>query len=224
MPIKAVAFDVDGTLYPNLSMYVRSVPFFATHLRLVLAYSRVRAEVRKIRPIEDFKGLERRLLSAHLKVDEREAARLIDVAIHEQWESVLDLVRPRPYLRSEIERMRSNGLVIAVSSDFPVDRKLKRLGLDDLFSCRLWSEESGYLKPHPEPFLELAACIGEEPGTILYVGNNYEYDVLGAKGAGMHAAHLRRYAVPGSVADLTFHDFRQLGKWIERFNRTENHS
>ena len=224
MPIKAVAFDIDGTLYPNASMYLRSIPFALTHFRLVRAYSRIRKHVRKRRPVTDLQSLERRLLSHELGIGEAEAAHLIDVAIHERWAAVLNGVRPYPHVRAAIERMKAGGLQMAVSSDFPVDRKLKRLGLDDLFECSLWSEESGYLKPHPEPFRALAECIGEEPSSILYVGNSYEYDVIGAKAVGMRAAHLRWRPVRNSVADVTFRDFQRLAEWVEETNRAENPS
>ena len=222
MPIKAVAFDVDGTLYPNVSMYIRSLPFALTHLRLVRAYSRVRRAVRTQRPVEDLQALERRLLAVELGVDESEAARLIDVEIHENWESTLDRVRPYPHLRQCIEQLKAQGLHIAVNSDFPVERKLARLDLADLFDCTLWSEQSGYLKPHPEPFLMLAECVGEAPANILYVGNSYAYDVVGAKSAGMLAAHLRRLPVRGSIADLSFADYRRLAGWVEQVNAAEN--
>jgi putative hydrolase of the HAD superfamily len=224
MPIKAVAFDVDGTLYPNASMYLRSIPFVLKHFALVRAYSKIRKHVRRRRPITDLQELERRLLADALRIDEAEAAHLIDVAIHERWESVLNGVKPYPHVRSVITQLKNDGLRIAVSSDFPVDRKLKRLGLDDLFECSLWSEESGYLKPHPEPFLALAECMNEDPGNFLYVGNSYEYDVLGAKAVGMRAAHICRRPVHNTVADVTFTDYRHLAVWIEETNSRENPS
>ena len=219
MPIEAVAFDVDGTLYPNARMYVRSLPFFASHFRLVCAYRRIRKDVRTRRPIEDLKSLERNLLADELGVDEAEAARMIDVCIHGKWESVFGNVKPYPHTREALERIRDAGVRLAVSSDFPVDRKLKLLGLDDLFECSLWSEDSGYLKPHPEPFVALAECIGEDVSNILYVGNSYAYDVVGAKAVGMLAAHLHRRPVRDSQADVTFMDYRQLAQWVVAYNR-----
>lgn len=222
MPIRVVAFDIDGTLYPNAAMYLRSIPFALTHLRLVIAYSKIRKHVRKRRPVMDLQSLERRLLARELRIEEAEAARLIDVAIHEQWAAVINGVRPYPHVREAIERLKAGGIQIAVSSDFPVERKLKHLGLDDLFGCSLWSEESGYLKPHPEPFHALAECVGEEPANILYVGNSYEYDIVGAKNIGMRAAHLRRRPVRNSVADVTFNDYRRLPDWVEETNRAAN--
>jgi putative hydrolase of the HAD superfamily len=222
MPINAVAFDVDGTLYPNSSMYLRSIPFAITHPRLVVAYRRVRHEVRRRRPIHDLQVLERELLAEQLGITAAEAGRLIDVQIHEEWEATLNRVRLYPHVRSTILHLRELGLRIAVSSDFPVERKLKRLGVHDLFDCMLWSEQSGYLKPHPEPFHALAECIGLPPEEILYVGNSYEYDVEGAKAVGMSAAHIRLFPVRNSIADLTFIDYRHLGEWVDRQLREEN--
>lgn len=217
-PILAVAFDVDGTLYPNWNMYLRSIPFGLTHLRLVRAYSRIRRKIRTIRPIEDFASLERRLLAEELGVGETRAEKLIEFTIHEVWESVFNHVKPFAHVRWAIEWIRDHGMRVAVSSDFPVESKLVRLGLDDLFDCTLWSASSGYLKPHPEPFADLMECVGVSAESLLYVGNSYEYDIVGARASGLRTAHLRRKPVRNTLADFTFCDYRRLPEWIDQFN------
>ncbi|MFW6288990.1 MAG: HAD family hydrolase [Spirochaetota bacterium] len=214
MAIKAIAFDVDGTLYPNSVMYLKSLPFVLTHLRFMLAYSAVRKEIRLRRPVDDLRSLEESMLAERLGISPEAARARIEKDIYGAWEAVLDRVAPYPHVRSCLERLREAGYPIAVTSDFPVERKLPRLGLDDLFDCRLWTEVSGYLKPHPEPFLQLAGCLGVPPEEILYVGNSYEYDVEGAKRAGMMAAHLTRRPPPGSIADFSFSDYRDLCSWV----------
>ena len=223
-PILAVAFDVDGTLYPNSSMYLRSIPFALTHLRLLRAYSNIRRQIRTIRPIEDFPALERTLLSKELGISEKRAAKLIETTIHGVWESVFDTVKPYRYVRTAIEWIRDNGMKVAVSSDFPVETKLRRLGLDDLFECSLWSASSGYLKPHPEPFTALVECFGVPAESVLYVGNSYDYDVVGSRASGMRSAHLRRRPLRNSIADFTFSDYRRLPEWIELVNRRSKES
>ena len=52
------------------------------------------------------------------------------------------------------------------------------------------------------------------PEQIIYVGNEYKYDIIGAKKAGMKAAHLAQKPVPDSAADMTFSDFRDLQGYI----------
>ena len=47
MPLRAVAFDVDGTLYPNASMYLKSVGLALTNLRLFKALEAARAVLKK---------------------------------------------------------------------------------------------------------------------------------------------------------------------------------
>jgi putative hydrolase of the HAD superfamily len=214
MPVQAVAFDIDGTLYPNAAMYLKSVPFALRRLRLMFAFARVRRDVRRMRPIDDLALLQAQLLADRLGIDVRRAAERIETELYGEWERILDRVEPFPHVRQCVEGIRDAGLQVAVTSDFPVHRKLARLGLDDLFECRLWAEESGYLKPHPEPFILLAGCLGLPPEQILYVGNSYEYDIVGAKRAGMMAAHLTRRPPPDSVADFSFSEYRDLCRWV----------
>jgi putative hydrolase of the HAD superfamily len=214
MSIKAVAFDVDGTLYPNAVMYRKSLVFAVRNFRRIRAYARVRKVVRKVRPIEDLKLLERQALADELGIGLEEASRFIDHTIHEVWEQVIDRVDTYPGVRECCQTLIQHGLRLGVSSDFPVSSKLKRLGVDDLFQCALWSEDSGYLKPHPEPFLALASCLDADPSEMVFVGNSYEYDVEGAKAAGMRAVHLARHAPPDTIADFTTNDFESLTHWI----------
>lgn len=214
MQIKAVAFDVDGTLYPNAVMYRKSILFALRHFWTIRAYARVRKAVRRIRPVEDLQSLERQALAEKLGISVEEAARFIEHTVHEVWERVFDRVPPFSGVRECCERLRAAGLRLGVSSDFPVRSKLMRLGLSDLFNCALWSEESGYLKPHPEPFEALAECLGAAPGETIYVGNSYEYDVIGAKSVGMVAVHLARRGPRDSIADFTTRDYSELTQWI----------
>lgn len=155
------------------------------------------------------------MLGEALGVSQEEADRRIREYLIPRWESHLRRVPLFAGVRECVSGLRELGLKLAVSSDFPVDHKLKLLGLNDLFDCQLWTETSGYLKPNPEPFEELSECIGEAPADILYVGNSYAYDIVGARNAGMHAAHLSRRAVHDSVADLTFYRFETLLKWVQ---------
>jgi len=60
--------------------------------------------------------------------------------------------------------------------------------LRDRCEVLIISEEVGYMKPHPEIFAHAATAAGTAPEALLYVGDSYNSDVLGALNAGWQAA------------------------------------
>lgn len=216
MRFKAVAFDVDGTLYANRNMYLFSIPFFLTHPRLVYHYGRVRREIRETRPIEDFYYRQGAMLAGRLGTTPEAAMARLERQIYEKWERVLAAIPPYPGVREAVEEIRRMGAKTAVLSDFPVHRKLEFLGMEGLWDVAFSAEETGYLKPNPEPFEELVSRLGLAPSQILYVGNSYRYDVIGSKRAGLACAHLSTKRRPESIADFTFSRYADLVEWIRR--------
>ncbi|TVQ39361.1 MAG: HAD family hydrolase [Spirochaetaceae bacterium] len=214
MGLKAVAFDIDGTLYSNTRMQLQSLPFVLCHARLLSAFGRVRRQLRLIRPIEDFHGLQAELFGREIGESAARAAEIIDTLFYRRWERVLERVPLFPEVVATVEAFRGAGLKVAVASDFPVRRKLSILGLEGLWQCEISTEEVGYLKPNPEPFQALLECLGEQPRQVLYVGNSYRYDVEGAKAVGMVAAHLVKRPPAQSIADFSFHRFAELRRWV----------
>ncbi|MEM5948823.1 HAD family hydrolase [Spirochaetia bacterium 38H-sp] len=214
MDIKAVAFDLDGTLYPNYRMYLLSVGFAFRHPYLVYCFNEVRKEIRKVRPVDDFKTLQRDLLAKRMGVPPERADELIEKKIYQAWEQSLKRLRTYPFLKDVLVALREDGYKLAVMSDFPVLAKLGFLGLDDLWDTAFCTEDTGYLKPNPEPFMELAKRLDCEPSSILYVGNSYSYDIIGAHNAGLRSAHLTKRPPSGSVADFSFSSYPALLEWI----------
>lgn len=214
MPFRAVAFDVDGTLYPNGAMYLASVPFFLSRPRLMLGFRRVRRAIRHVRPIEDFYDLQARMLATELGVDAGTARSSINRRIYPEAERVLSVVPRFPHVRETVERLREAGIKVGLLSDFPLGDKLRRLGLEGLWDARVEAEQVGYLKPHPEPFRAVLEALGSEAGETLYVGNNYAYDVLGGGAVGMHTAHITVRPHRASRADLSFFRYRTLASWV----------
>ncbi len=214
LALKAVGFDIDGTLYPNREMYLRSIGFVLRNLRLMRRFGRVRHKIRTVRPIEDFYRVQAEMLGAELAIGTDEAAQLINERIYTEWETIIDRVPIYSGVIETVKSFREAGLKVGVTSDFPVSRKLGLLGLEGYWDCAFSSEEVGYLKPNPEPFEQLASRLGCRPEEILYVGNSYKYDVVGAVNAGMHAAHLSRTPVKNTQAVLTFSRFSTLRDWV----------
>jgi putative hydrolase of the HAD superfamily len=89
---------------------------------------------------------------------------------------VLDALAPRYRL----------GLITNGSSEGQ-HAKLDRLGIRTRFSAVVVSGDVGIHKPDPRIFEMCLSALGVAPARAVYVGDHYENDVLGARGAGMRA-------------------------------------
>ena len=212
MALKAVGFDIDGTLYPNPRGHWRALPFFLSNLRIILAFARTR---RIMRDTEDDSGdSETRIFAAELGFGLEKAGLIRDRIVYGGWEARFRGMKIYPGVREALLRLKDAGLKTAALSDFPVGRKLEYFGIADLFDVVLGFPESGRLKPRPEPFLAMAERLGVAPHEILYVGNKLDYDVRGAEKAGMRGALI---GPPGSKAPpavTTYADYRHLADSI----------
>ncbi len=210
MDIDAVAFDIDGTLYPNSRMYLNSVFFSLNKLRFLYYFRQVRLRIRSVRPLTNFREVQAQILADLMHIPYERAVNRIERAIYGRWQRIFRNIRPFPHLSEFLLGLKSRGYAIGVMSDFPAGDKLAHLKLPHVWDCVISSEETGYLKPNPEPFLFLASSLGTEPERVLYVGNNYDYDIVGAFNVGMKTAHLTRKPVGNSVADIVFENYRTL--------------
>lgn len=98
-------------------------------------------------------------------------------------------VRPVDGTRDMLEGLRAAGLRLAVVSnaDGRVASYLEAAGLADCFEFILDSAIVGIEKPDPRIFELACEKLGVEPHEVVYVGDTYEVDVLGARAAGIRA-------------------------------------
>ena len=210
MAVKAVAFDLDGTFYPYSRMFSLSLFLALCHPWFFFQFSRVRKEIRSIRPVDNFRILQAELLSKRLAISRDSAKEAIERIIYNRFENLFRFMKPFPHLRATLEELKGTGYKLAVLSDFPVKRKLSYLGLDGLWDYTLSSEETNYLKPNREPFLKIIEMLKVDPGEILFVGDRYHYDVVGARQVGMKTAHFTRIAEANGLADFTFNSYKDF--------------
>ena len=213
MKISAVGFDIDGTLYPNHRMFIHTFPSFIRHPMLVWHFSRIRKQIRKEEYHGDFHEKQTELLAESMKISRTKAARILKENLYDEWDNYFSRLKAYPYARDFILNLRMKGIKTAAMSDFPVGRKLEYLGLNDLWDAAFCTEETGYLKPSPVPFSRMAELLKVENNQILYVGNNYKYDIIGAAEAGMKTAYLGRKK-PGYSADFYFESYKDLEKQL----------
>jgi putative hydrolase of the HAD superfamily len=185
-------------------------------LRLFKALEKARIGLRE-RPdlSDDFLRVQAREVGKVLGIPADVAQKRIEAIVYTQWYRVFPRLKPYTGLTQCLETFRSRGLKLGVLSDFPIRGRLDDLKLGP-WDCAFSTEDNGCLKPNPQSFLVLAERLGLPPGDILYVGNSYRYDVLGAHAAGMPVAHLTRRHVHGTVAALEFRRYAELEAFVLR--------
>jgi len=231
--ISAVAFDLDGTLYPNYRLNLRLLPFLLRHCKFMLAFGRARDIIRREQEAQaelaaqtastvqppsgiDFYDRQAQLVAEQIKAQKEEIRERIDRLIYRGWESFFLKIKPFPHVKEVLGELKAAGLKLGLLSDFPPETKLEYLGLSSFWDTVLCTESIGALKPAVKPFEELAKALACPAEKILYVGNSRRYDVGGAKRAGLKAALLNigLPVISGVKADFTFRSYRQLRNFM----------
>ncbi|MCL2044507.1 MAG: HAD family hydrolase [Treponema sp.] len=218
--ITAVAFDLDGTLYPNYRLNIRLIPFFFKHWRLLAAFGKARSQIRREQehPHNSFYDYQAQLTAQRLNAPPEQIKEKIEKCIYRGLEPYFSRIKLFPYVKELLAELRAASFKTGMLSDFPPQRKLHNLGLADCWDTVLCSEEIGALKPANRPFIRLAEELGCPPNQILYVGNSFRYDVLGARQAGYKTAlitgRFSKYHAAKPDDIFVFHDYRQLRDYL----------
>jgi putative hydrolase of the HAD superfamily len=218
--IKGIAFDLDGTLYPNYRINIRLVPFALKEMRLLSAFGKTRKIIRKEQSTSqqisgDFYEYQAEIVSKILRIPVEQMSEKIDHLIYKGWEPLFKKIKLFKGVAQTICEFKKVGYKLGLLSDFPPEKKLEYLGLNDHWDAVHCSERSGAIKPHPLSFIKLAEAMSLPPQEILYVGNSRSYDVAGAAKAGMKTAWIKSPFFPGSgfkkpKPDFSFSNYRQL--------------
>ena len=220
MRFSNIAFDLDGTLYPNFRLYVRLIPFLLKDQRLLRAMGKARDELRNTQAYDgDFYKTQARLMGKHLEIPVEAIMEQTERLIYRGWEPHFKKIALFSHVIKTLDAFAKAGIKLGLLSDFPAEKKLENLGIKNYWQVVLCSEEVGRLKPDPASFLELAHKMEAEPEQILYVGNSLPYDVEGANKAGMKTALIRRSRKKlsdqlNAKPDFVFHDYRQLRDYV----------
>ena len=104
-------------------------------------------------------------------------------------------ITPNPSNLALLEDLDASGLNLAIltnGGDQFQRAKIKSAGLDTIFSATqiLTSAAIGFEKPDPRSFQALSRKLGLHPSEILFVGDQPQIDIAGAKCAGFQTCHL----------------------------------
>jgi phosphoglycolate phosphatase/putative hydrolase of the HAD superfamily len=196
--IRAVLYDIDGTLYELGSM--------RRLMALELGRAALQAPfqtIRHWRMIQAYRGAQETLREAGPGVCQMDlAARSLGVAVEsirpviEEWMERRPLeILPRcartPVIET-IQILARHGIPQAAYSDYPAHAKIELFGVARHFEFGLASSDAGIgaFKPSPSGFLRAAEKLEVAPHEIVYVGDREEVDGAGARAAGMHFVHV----------------------------------
>ena len=198
--IRAVSFDLDGTLYDDARARPRLLWSTFPRWRTLRVGRRVREELRG-RTFDDGAALlreEAQLCAERLERSVDETRLLLRELFDVRLTRVLKTIGPRPGTRALLDELVTRGVAVAVVSDRgAVREKLAALGLQDVpWGALVSADDVGVLKPAPALFHAAARALGVTPGEMLHIGDRDDTDGEGARAAGCAAAILGTKALP----------------------------
>ena len=219
MAIKAVLFDLDGTLLDReksirqfaADQYDRHADMFFPNAKQYY--------------IDRFIALDNR---GKVWKDEVYQKLLIELNITAiAWQILLDdyigqfrhHCIPFDNLINMLDQLKARNMALGLISNGRTlfqRSVIEALGLSDYFSIILISEEQGMRKPQPEIFLKALRELNATPQEAVFVGDDPEADIRGAQGAGMNAIWKRTDGISCNFADGEIDDLAALPNLIAK--------
>ena len=200
-PVRAVLFDAGNTLIAL--DYGRLAGGVSAAVGRTISADQLRSRASEAAAaLERGTGTDRERASAYLEAlfllagvrhEELDRVRGEVVRLHQERHLWIGVV---PGTVEALERLRAAGVRLGVvsNSDGQVDAALAEAGLRPYFEVVVDSTVAGVEKPDPRIFRVALEALGVPASETVYVGDVYEVDVVGARGAGMHPVLLDPHA------------------------------
>ena len=100
---------------------------------------------------------------------------------------------------------------------------LNRVNIDKYFKHFFTSRELGVSKPNPDFFNQLVNKLKLRPDECIFVGNDYEKDIVPAKAVGLYTVWFSEKGMSGTFtdADYSIHSMNKLYEVIMNLNSTD---
>jgi len=229
--LQAILTDVDGTLYDQRPVRRRMlIALLRAHLtRPLQAWKTIRC-LRAFRSAQErtrIAAFDTNLPHPDLQFTQAQQATGYSpdfvretVSRWMQYEPLTFLpAAAHPGMRDFFTWAATRGIKLAALSDYPLEEKLKALGVADLFPLAVSASHSEVLRFKPNPaMLQFALCQLEvAPGRALYLGDRPDVDGAAAERAGMSAAILSPHSSPGWRNGLLYvRSFSELRQSLEQ--------
>lgn len=235
--IRAVFFDLGGTLFSNREIPRFSIPLlkeaavrlgieprsrtigpaYLTATRSVnLAYVHRPFYMHRDLLLDTYRRFAREL-------GEVASPDFLDWLYEAQRQAMVDNARLRPDCRSTLVELGRRGLELSLASNIDEDYlrpMLERMGLLDAFHHITSSEEARACKPATAFFEYVLSKADRRPEESLFVGDSRTHDVKGARAAGMTSVLLveeggKSVLELDSVESEPHHEIGSLGELID---------
>jgi len=122
-----------------------------------------------------------------------------------------------------VAELKQRGFRLALVSNMMLPGKLLKAKLQKegaliYFDDIAISSDEGFIKPHPEIFRRTLANSDLDPGEVVFVGDSYQQDVIGAKRVGLKTVWLNNRNEPRKMVmiDPPDYEITTLAELIEK--------
>jgi HAD superfamily hydrolase (TIGR01509 family) len=122
-----------------------------------------------------------------------------------------------------VDELKQRGFWLALVSNMMLPGKLLKAKLQEAhvlayFDTITISSDVGFIKPHPEIFRRTLRESTLKPEEVVFVGDTYQQDIIGAKRVGLKTVWLNTRHEPGTMAhdDPPDYEIETLAELIEK--------
>lgn len=202
--VTAVLFDIDNTLIPTHRIWLSALHTAASDLArehpgvcagdIADSYTRTSDRLwgdynRALAPIGSHTAARRRVWNVALREAGIElTGQQLNSHVHDFARQQMRAIRPDPAVARLFRRLAAHFQLGAITDGDTLHQhtKLEHASLDGYFETVVCALGNGRRKPDPAPFHQACKDLAVPPEQCLYVGDEWDTDILGASAAGMH--------------------------------------
>ncbi len=209
--IRAIFFDLDGTLFSRLPAWLRCVEDFLDRRAREIAWKRRARLVNETMRLASDATFDRQRLGRHLGLEVPELGMGPDAIAAELVRHLPEFIEPDPEVLEVLAELseRCQLAIITNGSRSVQQAKIDRAGLANAVGRVFISGPLGVRKPNPAIFRAALTWAWVEPGEALMVGDDLREDIRGAWEAGLRTCLVGdttgrgRWAPDLAIGDLT---------------------
>lgn len=209
--MKAILFDLDGTLLPMdtdefVKVYMKELAKRVAHIHDPQEFSKAlwagtHAMIKSTDETKSNEQVFQETFLALLGLEKEQIWPTLDAFYRDVFPSFSYLCEPTPLARKVVEAALAQGFKVAVATNplFPrtaIDERIRWAGLGDVkFDYVTVYENSFFTKPHLQYYRNICVELGVKPEKCMMVGNDRQEDMTAS------IIGMRTYLVEGNIID-----------------------